>query len=157
MATDPLAQLRDISTEPLPWAWPLSWQANLALALLVTLFIALGILLWKRHQQLKPLRSALDELNALPKQVDAATLSALVKRCALAYHPRSEVASLTGAAWVAWLAKFQKPNQQQQWQQLNEKQYQPNSVVALSEVKAMVSTTLTGLYKQGKAQEVGQC
>ena len=30
-------------------------------------------------------------------------LSTLVRRVALARHPRSEVAGLTGARWIAWL------------------------------------------------------
>ncbi|SDI52513.1 protein of unknown function [Ferrimonas sediminum] len=150
MAPDPLAQLRDIITEPAPWSWPLSISASLVL---LALSVALGLGLvwvWHRHRHQRPLRCALQELQALPDTVTITDLSGLMKRTALCYYPREQVASLSGADWAQWLAQYQAPDHQRQWQQLQQRQYQANAEVRRDGVTALLTHTLKRLSKGRK-------
>ena len=103
--------LRDLHLpEPVGW-WPLApgwWM--LLLLLLAALGVA-GYRGYRRWQQNAPRRHALRELaraeadylqhrNAVKL---GKTLSALLRRGMLAYAPRSEIAGLTGTAWLQWL------------------------------------------------------
>ena len=103
MNTDPasLDNLRDIAElPPVPW-WPLApgWYVLLAI-----LAIGSGIFAFRALRQWRAnayRRAALSELGNAP---DLAAVADILKRTALATHPRSEVASLTGEAWLAWLS-----------------------------------------------------
>lgn len=104
-----LAQMNDIalpaevsSWPPAPWVW------SLALVLLVALALGLWLIIKARaarRQRIKPRDEALALLSTLePGSTSfALDLSALLKRVALSYAPRNQVASLTGAAWVGYL------------------------------------------------------
>ncbi|MDF1683705.1 MAG: DUF4381 domain-containing protein [Legionellaceae bacterium] len=107
-----LSQLRDIHMPPPVSAWPPGPAYYGVLGLFIMLF-----LLWlirQRHlQYTAPKREALAELTRLktsylkkpePKQT-AAAITLLLKRVALVYHPRLEVASLHGNAWPEFLKK----------------------------------------------------
>lgn len=101
--------LRDIHLpEPLGW-WPpaIGWWLLLALVLLL-----LGglYLIHRRKHRITPARLALQALGtlendaAIPPREKLQALSALMKRVALSSTaPRTDVASLTGAAWLQWL------------------------------------------------------
>ncbi|WP_028114679.1 DUF4381 domain-containing protein [Ferrimonas kyonanensis] len=150
MAPDPLAQLKDIITEPAPWSWPLSVSANLVVLVLI---VALGlglVVLWRRHRHLRPLRCAQRELKALPATVTIADVSGLMKRTALCYYPREQVAALSGTEWTQWLAQFQSPDHQRQWQQLQQRQYQANAEVSRDSITALLTHTLKRLSKGRK-------
>jgi len=100
-----LAQMQDIQLPPDIGLWPLApgWYLLLALALL--LCIALIWQLRKTRRRLAPQRAALQELSQLHSQTPelAWQVSSLLKRVALHYGPREQVAALGGEAWSALL------------------------------------------------------
>ena len=96
--------------EPVGW-WPLApgWWV-----LFAVLIVASGLLIraWLRHRERSAARRrALRKLEECRSAyayhgnpvVLGAELSELLRRTMLAYAPRSEVAGLTGDAWLAWL------------------------------------------------------
>ena len=101
-----LSQLADIVVPaPIPW-WPPApgwWIVAAALLVVATILIHQTVLRYRRNAYR---RAALAELIAIGPPVDRAGLaaiSAVLKRAALVAYPRVEVASLTGAAWLAFL------------------------------------------------------
>ena len=106
-----MAQLRDIHQPNMIETWPPApgwWLlATLALAALMTL-IARAFRHWAANRYR---REAIEELNTLltewrshqDDQIYLASLQKLLKRVALTAFPRSEVASLTGEAWLRFL------------------------------------------------------
>lgn len=114
--------LRDIHLpEPVSW-WPPApgWWLLGALVMLVAAAVWLGRRWWRRRR-LHPrrhARRALAEIRAsYARHADDTRLirelSACLRRVALTVAPRSEVAGLTGEAWLAWLDRFheQRPYQ----------------------------------------------
>ena len=111
-----LAQLRDIHLpNPVGW-WPLApgWY-GLGLVLLFAIG-ALIYLLWRNWSKKRSKREALRllaqceeryELDA-DRQRACACVSELLKRAALHYFPRQQVAGLQGASWLTFLNKTSK-------------------------------------------------
>lgn len=104
MNSDPasLANLRDIVTPaPVPW-WPLApgWWFLLTVSGLIAVLVALYQ--WRRWRANAYRRAG---LRALCGAEDVAAIAEILKRAALVAFPRTQVASLTGSAWVAWLAE----------------------------------------------------
>ena len=106
MNQDLLAQLNDIQTPEPIGAWPLAWGWwALIIVIVVLLFISVQLfrkriqLLKAKKQALKLLKQA-DDLPALQK---VSAVSQILKRAALAYLPRTEVAQLNGDTWAKWL------------------------------------------------------
>lgn len=108
---DALAQLKDIHLpESIGW-WPLApgWYVVMLLALF--LMITVGYFAYKRHTNALAKNQALELLNTYKEQYEkdrnaqlaSARISELLRRVALVYYPRSEVASLHGDAWVEFL------------------------------------------------------
>ncbi|MCL9682950.1 DUF4381 domain-containing protein [Legionella maioricensis] len=108
---DALAQLKDIHLpESIGW-WPLApgWYVVMLLALF--LLIAVACWAYKRHANALAKNQALELLNSYKEQYEkegnaqlaSARISELLRRVALVYYPRAEVASLHGDAWVAFL------------------------------------------------------
>lgn len=107
--TDSIAQLRDIHMPPAISIWPLApgWWMLLS----ILLYSALLFLFWKhrhwlrnraRYQALQQL-ALLKEQSSLNPVECLMTLSAILRRVALAYFPRRTVASLHGLAWLQFL------------------------------------------------------
>lgn len=112
MSPDPasLENLRGIALPaPVPWWPPAPGWWILAAGLLA----AGGLAAWRqwRHYRANAYRrEARRQLDAIGRRVEAgmsdgaaAELAAVLKRAALAAYPRAQVASLTGAAWLAFL------------------------------------------------------
>lgn len=117
VATDPLAQLRDIHLPPPVSWWPPApgWWGVLLLILLA------GYLIWRFRDRLKRAptaqpqpdyqRAALAELTALEtawkERGDGVKLleeiSRLLRRYALARFPRERVSGLVGSEWLSFL------------------------------------------------------
>ena len=113
---DALAQLKDIHLpEPITW-WPLApgWYVVAFLFLLTVL--GLTYLANKRHQNALAKNQALILLNTYKEQYEkernaqrtSALISELLRRVALVYYPRAQVASLHGDAWVDFLNQTSK-------------------------------------------------
>lgn len=108
MSTDPadLSNLRDIVLPPPVSYWPPApgwWILAAALLAGLALLVARAVVRYRRDAYR---RQALRELAALPAPLDAAgaqSLSAILKRAALVAFPRTDVAALTGAAWLRFL------------------------------------------------------
>ncbi|MGU3493050.1 DUF4381 domain-containing protein [Xanthobacteraceae bacterium A53D] len=101
-----LSRLADIAVPPpVPWWPPAPGWWVLACGLLAALVIvAWGLAI--RHRRNAYRRAALAELAAIGPAGDpgsAAAVSAILKRAALAAYPRTQVAGLTGQAWLAFL------------------------------------------------------
>jgi hypothetical protein len=107
MQANPLP-LKDIHTpEMISW-WPpaLGWWL---LAILVPLSILLGVRIYKQLTRKTAVKTAKKFLKALKLDTAADNgkklneLSMLVRRVAISTSPRTEVASLTGRAWLTFL------------------------------------------------------
>ncbi|WP_432453483.1 MULTISPECIES: DUF4381 domain-containing protein [unclassified Agarivorans] len=99
---NPLAALKDIILPsqletglPAVGWWLVAGLSLVVLALL--LFIS-----WRYWTLTSTRRTALRELKSYPS-IDLVQLNILMKRVALSYFPRHQVASLTGQAWLAFL------------------------------------------------------
>lgn len=111
-AVPELAQLRDIHMPlPINW-WPLAPRGYCLLLVL----LLLGGLLWiygrRYYQNGRAKRAALQLLSQYrlasqqqDSQMTCAQVSMLLRRVALAYYPRKEVASLQGDDWILFLNK----------------------------------------------------
>ncbi len=107
--------IRDIHLpEPISW-----WPPAPGWFLLPVLVIVLGFAFWRLYKYLNrpnPRRLALHKLNRLHStwlqtkddHQLIEDLSILLRRTALTLYPRSEVAGLSGQAWLDWLDQ-QKP------------------------------------------------
>ena len=98
-------RLRDIVLPVEPSIWPLApgwWLA----ALIMTVSVAL-LFVWIRDRLAGAARRSalkqLAQLAALPPRLAIAELSVLMRRVALTRYPRSQVASLVGHDWLAFL------------------------------------------------------
>lgn len=110
---DALAQLKDIHLpSPIHW-WPLApgWYVLIiGCVLMVMGFIHSA---HRRHLNARPKKQALILLvhyiteyeQEKDSQMTSARISELLRRVALAYYPRADVASLSGEAWIAFLNK----------------------------------------------------
>ena len=117
-ATTPkeLAQLRDIHLpEAIGW-WPIAPGWYILAVLLIMMVSALVFFLRRHYLQGRVKRQALREWvmyhqeyqQEQHSQISAAKLSELLKRVALMYFPRNEVASLQGDAWIVFLNQTSK-------------------------------------------------
>ena len=104
MNTDPasLDNLREIILPPpVPW-WPLASGWWLLFAAIALAALAFAFRLFRRWRANAYRRAALRELAVA---VDVTAIAEILKRTALVAHPRKDVAALSGAAWLAWLAQ----------------------------------------------------
>lgn len=108
---DLLGQLRGLTAPPPVSMFPATWAWAIA-ALVLAALLALAAVAWLRHRRGTAYRrAALAELRALEPALTAgdagalARLATLLRRTALAAYPRRDVAALTGAEWLAFLAR----------------------------------------------------
>lgn len=97
-----LDNLRDIAAPaPVSW-WPPApgWWVIIALAAIALAVCAYRA--WRRWKANAYRRAALAELQSAANDADVAEI---LKRTALCAYPRTNVASLTGAAWCRWLSE----------------------------------------------------
>ena len=104
MNPDPasLENLRDIvAPPPVPW-WPPAPGWVFLLTVLGLIAVLVAVRGWRRWRADAYRRAALRELRGAES---IGMIAELLKRAALAASPRTQVASLTGSAWVNWLAQ----------------------------------------------------
>ncbi|SDF43743.1 DUF4381 domain-containing protein [Terriglobus roseus] len=95
----PLEQLHDFYQPPPPSWHPQTAGSYVSLSIMVVLLVALIAFFWHRWTRNRYRREALRELP----HTDVHHISELLKRTALSAWPRTDVASLTGPAWLAFL------------------------------------------------------
>lgn len=114
--SDLLAQLKDIHLpDPISW-WPLAPGWYVLAGILCLLFIFLGYHASRCHHNALPKKQALRLLEHYQKHYEkehnvsqtSAQISELLRRVALVYYPRIEVASLHGEAWLQFLNQTSK-------------------------------------------------
>ncbi|CZF84686.1 DUF4381 domain-containing protein [Grimontia marina] len=96
----PALPLADIHLQQAPGIWPLAWGWWLVIA---AVFIALLLVVYwlrMRNYRLAARKEALAALNEVRSVSD---INALLKRAALSYYPREQVAGLTGERWLVFL------------------------------------------------------
>lgn len=105
-----LQQLHDIHLPDEIGSWPPAIGWWLLVIITVALGTALAIYGIKKFRSLAPRRQALKELKTLQtnysanqSQITLRLLSELLKRVALSYHPRHQVAKLSDQAWLKFL------------------------------------------------------
>jgi len=104
MNTDPasLDNLREIILPPpVPW-WPPAPGWWLLFAAIALTALAFAFRLFRRWRANAYRRAALRELAIAG---DVTAIAEILKRTALVAYPRKDVAALSGAAWLAWLAE----------------------------------------------------
>lgn len=113
---DPLNQLKDIHLpNPIGW-WPLAPGWYVVLILLCVFIALLTALFYKKHCNARPKKQALLLLQQYIRQYEkdhnaqlaSARVSELLKRVALVYFPRQQVASIHGDAWIEFLTQTGK-------------------------------------------------
>lgn len=117
---DPLSQLADIHLPAAVPFWPPAPGWWLLAAILLAAGLFLGYRYYKKWQEQQRLKRALAELEQAiqvfrqtpeddPQQQNRQGLAllysvnSLLKRVALVHHPLSDIASLTGQAWLSFL------------------------------------------------------
>ena len=104
--TDAL-QLHDIHIPGAPAVWPPAPGWWLLAGIGIAVVLVLGLWLLRRRRLARFRRRVLRDLEQLAADTGRATLSArvsaLLKRVALTRYARSEVAALSGRAWLAFL------------------------------------------------------
>jgi Domain of unknown function (DUF4381) len=94
-----LSNLRDLALPPEVTPWPPApgwWVVAAASAVIAAILIVMAV---RHHRRNAYRREALRALDAAAPH----DISTVLKRAALAAWPRAEVASLSGAAWLAFL------------------------------------------------------
>jgi len=114
--TDVLAQLKDIHLPKPIGAWPLAYGWYGLMLLVFLSAIGVSYFIFKRRKYARPKKQALELLSTYKQhyekekntQVTSARISELLRRVALVYFPRKEVASLHGEAWIHFLNQTSK-------------------------------------------------
>ena len=153
--SNPLDQLRDIHLpDPISW-WPPAPGWWLLLGLLV-IFTLLGWLAYRWYCRGAIKRAALTELerisNHYKEQALLQQLSQLLRRVALATHPRQQVAGLQNQAWLEFLDRFVtgSPFSDGVGTILADGPYQSNDVEYDATALIRLSKScILGLFKQG--------
>ncbi len=116
--SDPLQDLRDVHLpDPISW-WPPAFGWWMILVLII---IAVSVLLWAKayYRRTRPRRFALAQLKSVKQQYAQdlddqwaiREVSHLLRRYALSVFSRSDVAGLSGKAWLKFLDDTGRTNQ----------------------------------------------
>ncbi|KXF79888.1 DUF4381 domain-containing protein [Enterovibrio coralii] len=92
--------LADIHLQAAPGLWPLAWGWWVLIAALLLILAVVVYALRLRAQKRKAQKEAIKQLSHTDTLGD---INALLKRAALTYFPRHDVAKLTGQSWLAFL------------------------------------------------------
>ncbi|MFT4060599.1 MAG: DUF4381 domain-containing protein [Legionella sp.] len=113
---DPLAQLKDIHLPESVSFWPLAPGWYMVMTLILLLLFYLMYQVHQRHRHALAKKKALALLDTYQQRyeqehnvaITSAYISELLRRVALVYFPREQVASLHGEAWLQFLQQTGK-------------------------------------------------
>ncbi|WP_325893524.1 DUF4381 domain-containing protein [Grimontia sp. NTOU-MAR1] len=92
--------LADIHLQQTPGIWPLAWGWWLLIAAALVFLVAFFLWQQKRQQRRAAQQEALKALRGIHSLSE---INILLKRAALTYYPRDDVAALTSERWMAFL------------------------------------------------------
>lgn len=127
-----LAAMKDIQLPDPISSWPPAYGYWLLLALIIILVVSALYWLIRRHRRNAAKREAiahLDRLDLNHKQL-AIEINALLKRSAMSYTPRENIASLDGGNWYHWLEQ-QVPKVDKNLAKLLAKRYQAQPLTTI--------------------------
>lgn len=99
----PELPLADIHLQDAPSYFPLSLWGNLVLVAILLTIILIAFVLYRVYQKNTIRRVAQVTLSHINNKDGLAKINALLKRVAMSYSGRSEIAPLTGSAWFSYL------------------------------------------------------
>ena len=109
---DNVPKLRDIHLPGEPGIWPLAPGWWILIAVLLVLLIWLLVKLLKRARQKRYQQKILDQYSVLeqsllkhPDNQSIAAINTFLRQLAVNHYPRTDIASLTGNNWLAFLDK----------------------------------------------------
>jgi hypothetical protein len=113
---DSLAQLKDIHMPPVVGWWPLAFGWYVVMAVICCLLFFCLYRTYQCYLNGRAKKQALKLLEVYASQYEkernsqltSARISELLKRVALVYYPRHQVASTHGSDWIAFLNKTSK-------------------------------------------------
>lgn len=120
-----LASLKDIQTPDIVTSWPIAYGYWVTLALIIMVITAIFYLAKRQRLYSAPKRIVIAELKNLDPDHEALSsqVNTLIKRAAMSYLPREEVAGLEGEMWHHWMnTQVKQPDPQ--LQVLLDKRYQ---------------------------------
>ena len=144
-----LQQLNDVITPGQPGWWPLAvgWWLLATLCLLLIVCILLLTKKRKQHKKAAAWRDlALQEHRRIRSETDTRVveeLSVLMRRVALAVHPRTRIASVTDEQWLASLDAIGQTSEYTEGvgQLLYRMPYRPDGLVADDDLSQLLDLT----------------
>lgn len=102
-----LASLKDIQLPTAIGYWPLPIGYWIVIIISIILLCIIGVFTLKHFKRTAAKREALRQLADLQPEEDyfAIQVNSILKRAAMSYVPRHQIASLEGTAWYHWLAQ----------------------------------------------------
>ncbi|WP_299008453.1 DUF4381 domain-containing protein [uncultured Shewanella sp.] len=102
-----LASLKDIHLPTAIGHWPLPIGYWIVIVISIIVLCLIGIFTLKRLKYTAAKREALSQLAALQpgEEYFAIQVNSILKRAAMSYVPRHQIASLEGTAWYHWLTQ----------------------------------------------------
>ncbi|WP_133407528.1 DUF4381 domain-containing protein [Parashewanella tropica] len=153
-----LAQLKDIHTPEAIGIWPLAIGYWVVIVVVLMLIVMTYLLIkrYKKNQQVKI--AALAELNSISQSDEtyAVQVNAVLKRAALSYRSREDIASIDGKNWYQWLDKTMPKNQQGEIAELLDRRYQATPL-SDSEKKQLQSLAMTWLKQSLPLKQEAKC
>ncbi|RTR36815.1 DUF4381 domain-containing protein [Shewanella canadensis] len=120
-----LASLKDIQTPEVIASWPIAYGYWVTLGLIIMAITVIFYLAKRRRLYAAPKRIVIAELKELdPNHRELSShVNTLIKRAAMSYLPREQVAGLEGETWHRWMnTQVKQPDPQ--LQVLLDKRYQ---------------------------------
>ena len=162
-ASDPLQELRDVHMpDPISW-WPLAWGWWMVAGSLIIVG-GLALWAWLYRQRTQSRRAALVQLGRVKEQYATQAddhwaivqLSHLVRRYALATFPRSQVAGLSGQAWLQFLDHTGQTNQFSHGpgQSLGSGPFQPQGSGSVADLIPLIERWIKNVQRGSKVSSV---
>ncbi|WP_299496243.1 DUF4381 domain-containing protein [uncultured Shewanella sp.] len=133
-----LASLKDIHLPTAIGHWPLPIGYWVVIVISLIIVFALSALIFKHYKYTAAKREALRHLALLQADDEyyAIQVNSILKRAAMSYVPRQQIASLEGKAWYNWLASQENIPQ---LNQLLDSRYQqtPLNITELETLKVL--------------------
>jgi len=116
---DLLSNLKDIHLPPEVSVWPFALGWWILVFLFVLIVIILSHIFWRRYRQERPKIESLRIFEEIKNQYDnkndlvitLVNLSQLMRRVAITFYAKEDVASLHGLSWLEFLDKTGKTNE----------------------------------------------